>query len=332
VNDFPAAGKTLVTLQFLGMGMIWGASFLFMKVALDGVSFGQVAWSRLVLGGLTLGLVVLATRPRINGGPVLPREGVVWLHFLVIAISGCVIPHLLFAWAEQYVSSSLASIYNAVTPIMTAVMATLVFRVEALVRGQVVGVIVGILGVVVIIGPWRYAALTGDLWGQFACLGAAVCYGFTFGYTRRFLSGRPIAGTTFAFLNIGLAGAIMLLLTPVIAWQTVSLSLPIVLSLLALGALGTGLAYMWNINVLRAWGPTNASTVTYVTPVVGVVLGVIVLGETLSWHEPVGALFVLFGILLAQKRLRLGVPGLRPRAVRGFGGAKRGELAGSRRD
>lgn len=332
MNDFPAAGKTLVTLQFLGMGMIWGASFLFMKVALDGVSFGQVAWSRLVLGGLTLGLVVLATRPRINGGPVLPREGVVWLHFLVIAISGCVIPHLLFAWAEQYVSSSLASIYNAVTPIMTAVMATLVFRVEALVRGQVVGVIVGILGVVVIIGPWRYAALTGDLWGQFACLGAAVCYGFTFGYTRRFLSGRPIAGTTFAFLNIGLAGAIMLLLTPVIAWQTVSLSLPIVLSLLALGALGTGLAYMWNINVLRAWGPTNASTVTYVTPVVGVVLGVIVLGETLSWHEPVGALFVLFGILLTQKRLRLGVPGLRPRAVRGFGGAKRGELAGSRRD
>lgn len=142
-----------------------------------------------------------------------------------------------------------------------------------------------------------------DLWGQLACLGSATCYGFTFSYTRRFLSGRPIVGTTFAFLNIGIGGAIMLVLTPVLAWQSVSLSWPIVLSLLTLGALGTGLAYIWNINVLRAWGPTNASTVTYVTPVVGVVLGVIVLSETFSWHEPVGALLVLLGILLAQKRL-----------------------------
>jgi drug/metabolite transporter (DMT)-like permease len=304
VSDITAARKSFVTLQFLGMGLVWGASFLFMKVALNGVTFGQIAWSRLVLGGLTLGLIVLVSRPRINHGPVLPREPVVWLHFVVIAISGCVIPHLLFAWAEQYVSSSLASIYNAVTPITTALMATLAFRVEKLGRGQVAGVLIGIVGVVVIIGPWQYAALTGDLWGQLACLGAATCYGFTFGYTRKFLSKRPIAATTFAFLNIGLAGAIMLLLTPLIALQPISLNWPIVLSLLALGAVGTGFAYIWNINVLRAWGPTNASTVTYVTPVVGVVLGVLVLAETLSWHEPLGAVLVLFGILLTQKRLR----------------------------
>jgi drug/metabolite transporter (DMT)-like permease len=305
VSDTAAPRKTFVTLQFLGMGLVWGASFLFMKVALDGVTFGQIAWARLVLGGLTLGLIVLFSRPRVAGGPVLPRDPVVWLHFVVIAVSGCVIPHLLFAWAEQYVSSSLASIYNAVTPIMTALMATLAFRVEKLGRGPVLGVLIGIVGVVVIIGPWQYAALTGDLWGQLACLGAAVCYGFTFGYTRRFLSGRPIAGPTFAFLNIGLAGAIMLLLTPVIAWHPVSAGWPVVLSLIALGALGTGVAYIWNINVLRAWGPTNASTVTYVTPVVGVLLGVLVLGETLSWHEPLGAVLVLLGILLTQRRLRL---------------------------
>ena len=98
----------------------------------------------------------------------------------------------------------------------------------------------------------------------------------------------------------------MLLLTPVLASSPVHLTLPIVLCLLALGALGTGLAYIWNINVLRAWGPTNASTVTYVTPVVGVVLGVLVLAETFSWHEPTGALLVLLGILLTQKRLRFG--------------------------
>jgi len=294
------------------MGLVWGASFLFMKIALDGVSFGQVAWSRLVLGGLTLGIIVVVARPRVANGPVLPREVSVWLHFLVIAVTGCVLPHLLFAWAEQYVSSGLASIYNAVTPIMTALMATLAFRVERLRRLQILGVLVGIAGVFVIIAPWRQFGSSEGLWGQLACLGSALCYGFTFGYTRRFLSGRPIAGATFAFMNIGIAGGIMLALTPVLAWHPVALTVPIVLCLLTLGALGTGLAYIWHINVLRAWGPTNTSTVTYVTPVVGVTLGVLVLAETFSWHEPAGALLVLGGILLTQRRVRVGSPDTAP--------------------
>jgi drug/metabolite transporter (DMT)-like permease len=288
-----------IVFQFVGMGLVWGASFLFMKIALEGVSFYQVAWSRLVLGGLTLGLIVLLTRQR------LPRERAVYLHFLVIAMTNCVIPHLAFAWAEQYVSSGLASIYNAVTPITTALMVTLAFHVEKLNRGQVLGIGIGIAGVIVIIAPWQHAAFTGDLAGQLACLLAATCYGFSFGYTRRFLSHRPIPGTSFAFLNIGVAGAIMLLLTPVIAWQPVDLDLGIVAGLLTLGVLGTGVAYIWNINVLRAWGPTNASTVTYITPVVGVLLGVLVLGETFSLNQPAGAALVFVGILFTQQRIRL---------------------------
>ena len=287
------------SLQFLGMGVIWGSSFLFIKVALGGVSFYQVAWARLILGGLTLGIIVLILRQR------LPRERAVWLHFLVIAVTNCIIPHLAFAWAEQYVSSGLASIYNAVTPIMTALFATLAFRVEKLKFGQVVGIALGIFGVILIIGPWRYSAFTENLAGQLACILAALCYGFSYSYVRKFLSHRPIPGATFAFLNIGVAGFIMVLLTPLIAWTPVTLSLPVIASLLALGVLGTGLAYIWNINVLRAWGPTAASTVTYVTPVVGVALGVLVLREVLSWNEPLGALLVLIGILFTQQRIRL---------------------------
>ena len=281
------------------MGLVWGASFLFMKVALDGVTFYQVAWSRLVLGGLTLGLIVLLTRSR------LPREPVVYLHFLVIAITNCVVPHLAFAWAEQYVSSGLASIYNAVTPIATALMVTLAFRVEKLSRGQLLGIAIGIVGVVVIIAPWQHDGFSGNLAGQLACLLAAVCYGFSFGYIRTFLSHRPIPGVSFAFLNIGVAGAIMLLLTPVIAWQPVRLDASIVASLLTLGVLGTGVAYIWHINVLRAWGATNASTVTYITPVVGVLLGVLVLGETFALNQPLGAALVLLGILFTKQRIRL---------------------------
>lgn len=293
------AGGTPVLLQFLGMGLVWGSSFLFMKVALTGISFGQVAWGRLVLGALTLGIIVLVGRHR------LPREPVVYLHFFVIGAVGCAVPFLCFAWAEQYVSSSLASIYNATTPIMTALMATLAFRVERLNRNQVLGVGLGIVGTVVIIGPWSYAALTGDLLGQFACLLAALCYGFTFGYTRRFLSGRSISGVPFAFLQVGMGAVVLVALTPVVALSPLVLDAPIVASMLALGALGTGLVYVWNITVLRSWGPTSASTVTYITPVIGVILGVLVLGERFGWNAPVGAVLVLVGILLTQKRLRV---------------------------
>lgn len=292
------------------MGVVWGSSFLFMKVALEGVEFGQIAWSRTLLGALALGVIVLMTRPRVpradgSPGPVLPRERVVWLHFLVVSLTTCVIPYLCFAWAEQYVSSSLASIYNATTPIMTALMATAVFRVERLGLSRWAGVGVGIAGVLVIIGPWQYQALTGSLAGQLACLVATLCYGFTFGYQRRFLSHRPIAPATFAFLSIGVSAVVMLALTPWVAIAPVELDWRVAGSLLGLGVLGTGLAYIWNINVLRAWGPTGVSTVTYVTPVVGVALGVILLGERFSWHEPVGAVLVLLGILLAQGRLRM---------------------------
>jgi drug/metabolite transporter (DMT)-like permease len=303
-------GAVSAWLQFLGMGLVWGASFLFMKVALEGVSFGQVAWSRTVLGALALGLIVLVTRPHVvepdgRQGPVLPREPIVWVHFLVVSATTCVIPYLAFAWAEQYVSSSLASIYNATTPIMTALMATLVFRVERLGGSRWFGVGLGIIGVLVVIGPWQISGFTGSLAGQLACLLATLCYGFTFGYQRRFLSQRPIAPATFAFLSIGVSAVVMLVLTPWLALDPVELDWTIVGSLIALGVLGTGLAYIWNINVLRAWGPTGISTVTYVTPVVGVALGILLLGERLSWNEPVGAALVLLGILFAQGRLRM---------------------------
>lgn len=288
-----------VALQFVAMGLVWGASFLFMKVALDGVTFGQVAWARLVFGAITLGIIALAMRAR------LPREPIVYAHFAVVAVTYCVIPFLLFAWAEQYVSSSLASIYNAVTPITTAILATAAFRVEKLNRDQVLGVLVGVLGVIVVVGPWAVDALAGSLWGQLACLGAVTCYGFSFGYIRRFISPREVSATASALLNIGIAALIMLLLTPIIAWHPVTFSWPVLLSLLALGALGTGVVYIWNMNVLRAWGPTLTSGVTYVTPVVGVALGILVLGEHLSWNEPVGAVIVIGGILLTQQRVRL---------------------------
>ena len=290
---------TSVTIQFVLCGIIWGSSFLFMKVALEGISAGQVAWSRLVLGGLTLGIFVLIRRD------ALPRRFVTWAHMTVLAVSFCVVPFLLFSWAQQYVTSGLASIYNATTPIMTAVMAAALFRVEKLKPLQIVGILVGIAGVMVIIAPWQGLDLSQSLIAQLAILGATACYGFSLAYMRRFVSNTGMSALVFSFLNIGIAAVIMLLLTPVVALTPVRLNPWIVGSVILLGCLGTGVVYIWNQNALRAWGPTRASTVTYITPVVGVALGTIILGEALSWNEPVGALVVFLGILLAQNRLRL---------------------------
>lgn len=290
----------MIVLQFVLCGVIWGSSFLFMKVALTGISPAQVAWSRLVLGGLTLGLFVLLRRDR------LPRRLGIWAHMTVLAVTFCVVPFLLFSWAQQHVTSGLASIYNATTPIMTAVMAWAIFRVEKLKPAQILGIAVGILGVMIIIAPWQGLDLSQSLIAQLAILGATACYGFSLAYMRRFVSSTGMSALVFSFLNIGLGAAIMVLLTPVLVLTPVRLDLWVIGSVVLLGCLGTGVAYIWNQNTLRAWGPTRASTVTYITPVVGVLLGVLILGETLSWNEPVGALVVFLGILLAQNRLRLG--------------------------
>lgn len=291
-------GQGWIVVQFILTGVIWGSSFLFMKVALGGLSPAQVAWSRLILGGLTLGLFVALSRER------LPRRLRAWGHMTVLAVSFCVVPFLLFSWAQQHVTSGLASIYNATTPIMTAVMAGLLFRVEKLKPVQILGIVVGILGVMVIIAPWQGLDLDQSLVAQLAILGATACYGFSLAYMRRFVSNTGMSALMFSFLNIGIAAAIMAVLTPAIALTPVALDPWIIGSVLLLGCLGTGVAYIWNQNTLRAWGPTRASTVTYITPIVGVALGIVVLGEAITWNEPVGAVVVFLGILLAQDRLR----------------------------
>ena len=300
VPGVPAAGRApsnvSVTVQFILAGVVWGSSFLFMKVALEGISPAQVAWTRILLGAITLAVIVAIRRDQLSRSPR------VWGHMLVLGTSFCVVPFLLFSWAQQYVPSGLASIYNATTPIMTAVMAWLVFRVERLRALQIAGILVGILGVMVLIAPWEGLDLNQSLIAQAAILGATACYGFSLCYMRRFVADTGMSAIAFTAVYVGLAGVVMLILTPVLVLTPVSLDGWIIGSLVLLGCLGTGIAYVWNLSALRAWGPTRASTVTYITPVVGVVLGILVLGERSTGNEPGGALVVFLGILLAQNR------------------------------
>ena len=289
-----------VAVQFTLAGVVWGASFLFIALALEGLSPVQVATGRTFFGAITLGLIALVTRDR------LPRSKAVWAHLTLLSVTFAVIPYLLFSWAQQFVASGVASIFNATTPIMTALIAGLAFRIETLTREQRLGIVVGIIGVIVIIGPWQGLELgSGDVMPYLALLGATACYGFSLSYMRRYLGDTGLSAIMISFVMIGLAAVWMLLLTPIIGADPVQLTPTVVIAIVLLGALGTGLAYAWNQNVIRAWGPTRAATVTYISPPVGVLLGVLILGETLVWNEPVGAALVILGVLLAQRRLRL---------------------------
>lgn len=290
-------GSRAVPAQFVGCALAWGASFLFMKVALEGLTPPQVVLGRLVAGAAALCAVSLVTQTRPHGW------GRVWGHFAVIAVLLCVVPFFLYAWAETRVSSGLASIYNATTPLMTLLVAVAALPEERPTRGRLAGLAMGFAGVAIVLGPWRGLG-GGEAVAQLACVGAPFCYGLGFVYLRRYVAPLGLPALTVATGQIGVAALMMLVATPFVATTPPVLTWRVVGSIAVLGVIGTGLAYVWNTNVVGAWGATRASTVTYLTPVVGVALGVLLLGESVSWNEPVGALVVILGILIGQGRLR----------------------------
>ncbi|MGO4453329.1 DMT family transporter [Arthrobacter sp. RAF14] len=296
---FRSAPSPAVLGQFLLLALAWGSSFLFIKIALEGLSPAQVVLGRLLAGAVALLAVTAVTRQR------LPRDPAVWGHLTVVSVLLCVLPFSLFSWAELHVPSGLASIYNATTPLMTLLVASVALPEERPDRTKLTGLLLGFIGVVVVLGPWRGLS-GGEGLAQAACLLATLSYGLAFVYLRRFVSPRRLPALSVATVQVGLGAVIMLALAPLTATDPMRLSWPVTLSVAALGVVGTGLAYLWNTNVVAAWGATNASTVTYLTPVVGVVLGIVVLGESVSWNEPLGAVVVIAGIALSQGLLSFG--------------------------
>lgn len=291
--------------EFLLLSAIWGASFLFIKVGDDAFAPLQVSFGRILLGAVFLLGWLAVTRDR------LPRGARAWWHLFVAGLLFNAVPFSLFAYAETHISSILAGIWNATTPLMTLLFAVALLPQERPTRRRVTGLLIGFAGVVVLLGPWSGLS-GGALLGNLAGLGAAVCYGLGFNYTRRHLSGRPESAASLSAAQLGLATLQLAVLTPFVTDAPASLPVDSVLSVVALGVLGTGFAYILNYDVIRAAGATVASTVTYLIPLFAAVLGVLVLDEALGWNEPAGAVVVILGILASEGRLR---PLRRRRAV-----------------
>ena len=285
---------------YIALALTWGSSFLLMKVSLDSYSPAQVALGRIVIGAITLACLMWVTRRR------WPRERWIWGHMTVVGLMLCVIPFLLFSWAGTFLPSGLSSILNATTPIWTAIIMAVAVRSSRPTRGQVAGIILGALGVGVVMGAWRVfadPAFLTSVPAQLACLAATFCYGIAFTWMDRFVARRhAYDSVSIAAVQLTCASVVSLLIAPFIAATSVRFEWVPTLCLIGLGALGTGYAYVWNTHVLTSWGSLAASSVTYLTPVVGVALGILILGEHISWHEPVGALVIILSIMLVQKR------------------------------
>ena len=284
-------------LVYVSLGIVWGCSFLFIKWSLIFLTPFGVAFVRCSLGALTLFIILVVSRQKY------PRELVVWGHLFVVAMCLNVVPGVLFAVAETRTTSILAGIVNAMTPLTSLFFIAVVFRDEPITRDQVIGLGLGLLGVLVVLGVWNGLGRN-PWWAILALLVSVTMYGVSYPYARHHLTPRDLPKESLAAAQLLLAATVLLPTFLVHGLNGHGTSTRAILGAAALGVLGSGVAYIWNFQIIANAGSSIASTVTFLTPVVAVVVGLLFLHESLSWFEPVGGLLVLLGAAVGQGRFK----------------------------
>ena len=290
------------------LAILWGSGFLFVTVALRSLSPVQLTLARLSLGAAVLvPFVILRDRG-------LPRGRRVWAHLAVAALLANVLPYLLFAFAQEELASGLAGSINATTPLWA-----LAFEIAAGARrigpARLAGLAVGFAGTFLIFAPWESGAGVAT-WPAITALVASASYGLSYVYQHRFLVGRGDAPMSLAAGQLAAATGLLCLAVPVAGLQPIHLRTDAVLALVVLGTLGTGVAYVINFRLIADQGPA-ASIVSYLIPVVALILGVLVLRERLILRTIGGVAVVLAGVAVATA-----TPSLAPRRKEGTGEAR----------
>ncbi|MBL8045284.1 MAG: DMT family transporter [Anaerolineales bacterium] len=296
---------------FALLGLVWGSSFLWIKVGQGGelptlgllhpegaTTFGpfMLVTFRLLFG--LLGMVgVLALRPQ--HFPRLPR--VLWA-FAFMGLFNTALPFVLITWGETLIDSSLASILNGTVPLFTIVIAHFWQDDEKITTGRLGGLLIGFIGLVILVGKdFQLGALAGNVWGELAVVAASISYAVAVNFSRKHLRGQsPVVQS---FMVLLLADAMMWVATPIAEQPMVFPTSPLAwFAVIWLGLLGSCLAYLLFFSLINAWGPTRASLVTYVFPVIGLLLGIVLLGEPADWRLFAGSALVVGGILVVNGR------------------------------
>ncbi|SEE15957.1 Permease of the drug/metabolite transporter (DMT) superfamily [Streptomyces sp. 2131.1] len=284
-------------LRFAALSLIWGFSFLLIKVGTDAYAPFQVTLGRLLSGTAVLAVVMVVKRER------LPRSARTWGHLAVAAFFLNALPFSLFAYAELSIPSTLAGICNATSPLWGMALSLVALSEDRPTRRRVAGLGLGFLGVLTVLGAWQgFSGL--DFSGTAMALLASLSYPVGWIYVRRTLAGSGASTLALTGSQLFLGTVQLAVVTPL--FTTVPGRFPVLptLAVVALGALGTGLAVLLQYGLVNEVGPTTAQMVTYFIPVIATAAGVAVLGERLSWNTPVGALIVLAGAALTQSRRR----------------------------
>ncbi|MFD4601189.1 DMT family transporter [Streptomyces sp. NPDC058464] len=297
----PARPRLDWRLRFGALSLIWGFSFLFIKVGTEGYAPFQVTLGRLVFGTAVLAAAMAVKRQR------LPRGARTWGHLAVAAFLLNALPFSLFAYSELTIPSTLAGICNATSPLWGMVLSLVALSEDRPTRVRFAGLGLGFIGVLTVLGAWEgFHGL--DVTGTAMALLASLSYPIGWIYVRRTLAGTGDSHLAMTGAQLLLATVQLAVVTPLFTSFPAHFALVPLLAIAALGALGTGLAVLVQYGLVAEVGPTTAQMVTYFIPVIAAAAGVAVLGESLRWSTPVGAVIVLAGAALTQV-------GPRPRRV-----------------
>ncbi len=284
--------KALLTL--LALGATWGASFLFIKVVVEETSALELAEGRMFFGALAVGAVLAMKRSRLRW----PYS--FWFRVAVWSLFGIVAPFILIAWAEEHIASGTASVLNSTMPLFTTLFAAAVLAEEHFTPGRAAGLVVGFVGVIVLTGGDIYDFRDSNVLGQLAVVAAAACYGAGAVYARSLLKRVDPLELSGGQLMMG-----VLLVLPVMlgvrGTPDYSLSVEAWLSLLTLGVLGSGAAfivYMWLVDNV---GSVRSSLVTYIIPIVGLFLGWAVLDESIGVNTVLGCALIIAGVAAVMR-------------------------------
>ncbi|HEY5640002.1 MAG TPA: DMT family transporter [Dehalococcoidia bacterium] len=276
------------------LGGIWGGSFLFIKVIVDESGPLEVVAGRLFFGCLAVGAYVLATRHRVIVTPSLVAR------VSVLAVLANVMPFALISWGEQHIESGTASVLNAMVPIFTAVVAAVALDEEHFTWGRLGGLLLGFVGVAVLTGTESLDVTDSNVAGQLAVVAAALCYGLGAVYMRSLLREQdPVSLTMLQLvLSLAIAGIALVAVSGV---PDYSLSPEAWGSLLVLGTMGTGIGYVAFVWLIENIGSVRASLVTYIVPVLGLLLGWLVLGEHIGVNTIAGFFLIIAGVATVMR-------------------------------
>lgn len=295
-SSSPTAMGTREWILLVVLSLLWGGSFFFGKVAVAQWPPLMVVLSRVSLAAATLYLVLRARGLDMAVGRRM------WLAFFAMGLLNNLIPFSLIFWGQTQIESGLSAILNATTPVFGVIVAHVFGTNEKATPLKLGGVLAGLVGVAILMGPDALGGLGGALLPQLACLGAALSYGFAGLYGRRFRELPPLVTATGQLTaTTAMSLPLVLLVNP--PWTLPLPSLTVAAALMALALASTALAYVIFFEIMRKAGGGNAMLVTFLVPVSAILLGVGILGEALLPRHFLGMAAIFIGLALIDGRL-----------------------------